>query len=87
MGTNNIVVNEEIVEKTEVITKTSSGKGLAIALGVGLVALIGIIAYKHIINRKAKAAKTNKELWGISKEKFDEDEDFIYNETASEETE
>lgn len=60
---NEIMNNEEIMETTtEEIAKAGSGKGLAIAAGIGLVALVGAVAYKfgRPMIAKIKAKKEQK---------------------------
>lgn len=60
---NEIMNNEEIMETTtEEIAKAGSGKGLAIAAGIGLVALAGAVAYKfgRPMIAKIKARKEQK---------------------------
>ena len=63
---NEIMNNEEIMETTtEEIAKAGSGnKGLAIVAGIGLVALVGAVAYKFGRPMIAKI-KARKEKEGV----------------------
>ena len=48
MDTNEIM-NNEVIETTEEIVKTSSGKALKVAGGIGLAVIAGVVAYKYIV--------------------------------------
>ena len=49
MDANEIMANEEVMEVTENIVKAGTGKGFKVAAGVGLVAIVGGLAYKFVI--------------------------------------
>lgn len=60
MNTNELMVNEEVIETTEEIATAGSGKGFKVAAGVGLTVLGGFVAYKYVIKpviAKIKAKK------------------------------
>jgi hypothetical protein len=72
MDTNEIMVNGEVIEVTEEIATASSRKGLKVAVGVGLVVLGGVAAYKYVIKpmvAKIRAKKgpagDGRRLWCI----------------------
>lgn len=61
---NEIMVNEEVLEATQELATTSVPKGLKIAAGVGLAAIVGGLAYKFIakpIIEKIKAKKAQEQ--------------------------
>lgn len=65
METNEIMENEEVIETTEEIVKTSSGKGLKIAAGVGLTVLVGGLLCKYVVIpavAKYKARKQEQQI-------------------------
>lgn len=66
METNEIMNNEEIMETTtEEIVRASSCRGIRIAVGVGLTALVGVAIYKYVgkpIIAKIKARKERKNV-------------------------
>ncbi|MFA7675056.1 MAG: hypothetical protein WCY38_03220 [Endomicrobiia bacterium] len=74
MDTNEIMVNEEVIETTEGIATASSGKGFKVAAGVGLTVLGGFVAYKYIIKPMVAKIKAKKEQQKMDAE-FDEFED------------
>lgn len=41
----NETMNNEVIETTEEIVKTSSGKALKVAGGIGLAVIAGVVAY------------------------------------------
>lgn len=49
MDAKEIMTNEEVMEVTEDIVKTGTGKGFKVAAGVGMVMLVGGLAYKFVI--------------------------------------
>ena len=49
MENNEIMVNEEVIEATEEIANAGVSKGFKVAVGIGLTALGGVIAYKYVI--------------------------------------
>jgi hypothetical protein len=60
METNEIMVNDEVIETTEEIAKTSSGKGFKMVAGIGLAVVVGVLTYKYVakpIWAKFKAKK------------------------------
>ena len=65
METNEIMENEEVIETTEEIVKTGSGKGLKIAAGVGLTVLVGGLLCKYVVIpavAKYKARKQEQQM-------------------------
>jgi len=74
MNTNEIMVNGEVIEVTEEIATASSGRGIKVAVGVGLVVLGGVAAYKYIIKPMVAKIKAKKEQQKMDAE-FDEFED------------
>lgn len=66
MDNNEIMVNEEVMEATEIVT-SEAGKGFKIAAGIGLAALGSLIAYKYVVKpivAKIKAKKAQQEIYG-----------------------
>ena len=66
MNNNEIMVNEEVMEVTEIAT-SGAGKGFKIAVGIGLTALGGVIAYKYVLKpivAKIKTKKAQQEIDG-----------------------
>lgn len=64
MEANEIMVNEDVMEMTEEVTTSTPNKGLKIAAGIGLAALVGAVAYKFVakpIAAKIKAKKAQKQ--------------------------
>lgn len=58
---NEIMVNEEVVTDVVDVAAEETGKGLKIAVGIGLAALVGVVAYK--VGKKVVAKiKTKKAL-------------------------
>ena len=68
MDTNEIMVNEEVIETTEGIATASSGKGFKVAAGVGLTVLGGFVAYKYVLKPVIAKIKTKKEQQMIDEE-------------------
>ena len=68
MNTNEIMVNEEIIETTEGIATAGSGKGFKVAAGVGLTVLGGFVAYKYVLKPVIAKIKTKKEQQMIDEE-------------------
>ena len=79
MDTNEIMVNEEVIETTEGIATASSGKGFKVAAGVGLTVLGGFVAYKYVIKPVMAKIKAKKEQQRINEE-VDEFDDAEINE-------
>ncbi|GHV47391.1 hypothetical protein FACS189499_04840 [Clostridia bacterium] len=89
METNEIMVNEDVIETTEEIVKASFDNGFKMAAGIGLAVVVGIVAYRYIakpIYAKIKAKKerqaTDSEIDGVWR-----DPDIVIDEGESEETE
>lgn len=62
METNEIITNDEVMEKAEeVVTSTGSGKTLRTLGVIGGVALVGGLAYKYAIKPLISKAKAKKE--------------------------
>ena len=74
MDTNEIMVNEEVIETTEEIVTASSGKGFKVTAGVGLTVLGGFVAYKYVIKPVIAKIKAKKEQQMIDAE-FDDFDD------------
>ena len=74
MNTNEIMVNEEVIETTEEIATASSGKGFKVAASVGLTVLGGFVAYKYVIKPVIAKIKAKKEQQAMEEE-FDNFED------------
>ena len=74
MNTNEIMVNEEVIETTEGIATANSEKGFKVAAGVGLTVLGGFVAYKYVIKPVIAKIKAKKEQQMIDAE-FDDFDD------------
>ena len=74
MITNEIMVNEEVIEVTEEIATAGSGNGIKMAAGIGLVVLGGVAAYKYVIKPMVAKIKAKKEQQRMDAE-FDDYED------------
>ena len=61
MNTNEMMVNEDVIEVTEEIANAGFGKGFKVAVGVGLVVLGGGVAYKYVIKPMVAKIKAKKE--------------------------
>lgn len=62
---NNEIMNNEVIETTEEIIETGMSKGLKIAVGIGISAVVGFAAYKCVVKpfiTKIKAANALKEM-------------------------
>ena len=64
MDTNEIM-NNEVIKTTEEIVKTSSGKALKVAGGIGLAVIAGVVAYKYIVKPMVDKRKVEKEETAI----------------------
>lgn len=64
MDTNEIM-NNEVIETTEEIVKTSSGKTLKVAGGIGLAVIAGVVVYKYIVKPMVDKRKAEKEETAI----------------------
>lgn len=76
MDNNEIMVNEEVMEATEIAT-SGAGKGFKIAAGIGLAALGSVIAYKYVVKPivakiKAKKAQQEGESIDLEDDEFEE---------------
>jgi hypothetical protein len=74
MNTNEIMVNEEIIETTEGIATASSGNGIKKVVGTGLTLLVGFVAYKYVIKPVVAKIKAKKEQQRINAEVYDFDD-------------
>jgi hypothetical protein len=74
MDTNEIMVNEEVIETTEGIATAGSGKVFKVAAGVGLTVLGGFVAYKYVIKPVMAKIKDKKEQQRINAEVDDFDD-------------
>lgn len=74
MDTNEIMVNEEVIDVTEEIANAGFGKGFKVIAGIGLTALGGFVAYKYVIKPVMAKIKAKKEQQRMDAE-FDEFED------------
>ncbi|MDD2298576.1 MAG: hypothetical protein PHU69_02935 [Fermentimonas sp.] len=74
MNTNEIMVNEEVIEVTEEIATAGSGNGIKMAAGIGLAVLGGVVAYKYLVKPMVAKIKAKKEQQKIDAE-FDDYED------------
>jgi hypothetical protein len=66
MNNHEIMVNEEVMETTEIAT-SGAGKGFKIVAGIGLAVLGSVIAYKYAVKpivAKIKAKKAQKRIDG-----------------------
>ena len=61
MDTNEIMVNEEVIEVTEEIVTAGSGKVFKVTAGVSLAVLGGFVAYKYVIKPAIAKIKTKRE--------------------------
>ena len=68
MDTNEIMANEEVIEVTEEIATASSGNGIKMAAGIGLVVLGGVAAYKYIVKPMVVKIKAKKERQAMEEE-------------------
>jgi hypothetical protein len=68
METNEIMVNEEVMDTTEEIATASSSKGFKVAVGVGLAVVGGVVAYKYVIKPIVAKIKAKKEQRRIDEE-------------------
>lgn len=69
MNTNEIMVNEEVIDITEGIATASSGKGFKVAAArVSLTVLGGFVAYKYVIKPVMAKIKAKKEQQRINEE-------------------
>ncbi len=74
MNTNEIMVNEKVIETTEGIATAGSGKVFKVAAGVGLTVLGGFVAYKYVIKPVMAKIKNKKEQRRINAEVYDFDD-------------
>lgn len=74
MDTNEIMVNEEVIEVTEEIATAGSGNGIKMAAGIGLAVLGGVVAYKYLVKPMVVKIKAKKEQQRINAEVDDFDD-------------
>ena len=74
MNTNEIMVNEKVIETTEGIATAGSGKVFKVVAGVGLTVLGGFVAYKYVIKPVVAKIKAKKEQQRINAEVDDFDD-------------
>jgi hypothetical protein len=74
MNTNEIMVNEKVIETTEGIATASSGNGIKKVVGTGLTLLVGFVAYKYVIKPVVAKIKAKKEQQRINAEVYDFDD-------------
>lgn len=70
----NEMMNEEVMEATEEIVNSGSGKGFKVAAGVGIAVLVGGVAYKYAVKplvAKIKAKKEQKKAEAEAKDYID----------------
>lgn len=80
METNEIMENEEVIETTEEIVKTGSGKGLKIAAGVGLTVLVGGLLCKYVVIpavAKYKARKQEQQMIDAEEADYSEENEEV----------
>lgn len=87
MEANEIMENEDVMETTEEIVKTSSAHGFKNAAIFGLVFIAGYMAGKYIIDptiARVKARKLNKQM--VDQDEYDNFEEgiFVSGESESE---
>lgn len=61
MDTNEIMVNEEVIELIDDISTEGYGKVFKVTAGVGLVVIGGFVAYKYVIKPAIVKIKTKRE--------------------------
>ena len=75
MDTNEIMVNEEVIELIDDISTEGYGKVFKVTAGVGLVVLGGFVAYKYAIKPIVAKIKAKRKQQKMDAD-FDEFEDF-----------
>lgn len=75
MDVNEKFVSEEVMETTEEMVTSGSGKGLKIAAGVGLVVLAGVLAYRYVAKPMIAKMKAKKGIEVIHSEVVDSETD------------
>lgn len=58
---NEIITNEEVMEKTEEIITESSGKSFAVVAGIGLTVIAGGLICKYVVKPIVAKIKAKKE--------------------------
>lgn len=71
MNTNEIMVNEKVIETTEGIATAGSGKGFKVAGIVALAVIGGIGAYRYIVKPMVAKIKTKKKEQQVINAEFD----------------
>lgn len=83
MENNNEIMNEDVIETTEEIVKTSSGNGFGKVATIGLAMIAGGLAYKFVVAPAAARfkewRKTRQEVPVNYDDDFDDDEDIVEN--------
>lgn len=83
MDAKEIMANEDVMEVTEGIARTGTGKGFKVTAGVGLAVLIGGVAYKFVVKPMVAKLKSKNGITVGCTEVNPVD----YSEGAAEETE
>lgn len=83
MENNNEIMNEDVIETTEEIVKTSSGNGFGKVATIGLAMIAGGLAYKFVVAPAAARfkewRKTRQAIPVDYDDDFDDDEDIVEN--------
>ena len=61
MNTDDIMVNEEVIEVAEEVVNVGNGKGFKVAAGVGLAGLGGFAIYRFVVKPLLAKRKAKKE--------------------------
>ena len=85
METNEIIVNEEVMEIAEDVVTSNSGTNFAKFAGIGLAVVIGGIAYKYAVKPFLEKRKANKEIDEHDEREEDEIEEGIQSDIEDEE--
>ena len=80
MNTDDIMVNEEVIEVAEEVVNVGNGKGFKVAAGVGLAGLGGFAIYRFVVKPLLAKRKVKKEqrLADESVDDFYEDDNEEY---------
>lgn len=83
MENNNEIMNEDVIETTKEIVKTSSGNGFGKVATVGLAMIAGGLAYKFVVAPAAARfkewRKTRQAIPVNYDDDFNDDEDIVEN--------
>lgn len=77
MENNNEIMNEDVIETTEEIVKTSSGNGFGKVATIGLAMIAGGLAYKFVVAPAAARFKEWRKTRQAIPDSFDDDEDIV----------